>query len=312
MQYILFALFLFGVSQNFSGQRIGIACVSGISPEPFPYINSSGSTLTVNAQPSGTCNSWNITPSVTWISVSPTSYSGLLPPPGGVPITITIQANNTTENRSGLVNIGDYVLGFTQYGKPAIPTFTVIANNCGSSVLRRGNPPTGVNWYWQGTACGTSTANSSLDYTVTSSGTYYLRARATDGTWSTCASKSVTIKKKPDAYTVSGGGTRCPDGLGIEITMNGSQTGVSYQLKDGTTNIGSPIQGTGSPLIWVQENDATYTVLATDSSNCSQTMDGSATIFITRAPTIYTVSGGGERCQDDLPLQVTLSSSDEM
>ncbi|WP_028665205.1 choice-of-anchor Q domain-containing protein, partial [Runella zeae] len=35
----------------------------------------------------------------------------------------------------------------------------------------------------------------------------------------------------PTAYTVSGGGSLCQGGTGVEITLSGSQSGVNYQLK---------------------------------------------------------------------------------
>ncbi|WP_299316148.1 hypothetical protein, partial [uncultured Aquimarina sp.] len=50
---------------------------------------------------------------------------------------------------------------------PVTPTAPSVANNCGNSVLSRSNPPSGVTWYWQSTAGGTSTANSSPSITRT-------------------------------------------------------------------------------------------------------------------------------------------------
>ncbi|WP_299316142.1 hypothetical protein, partial [uncultured Aquimarina sp.] len=50
---------------------------------------------------------------------------------------------------------------------PITPAVPGVANNCGNSVLSRGNPPSGVTWYWQSTAGGTSTTNSSPSITRT-------------------------------------------------------------------------------------------------------------------------------------------------
>ncbi|MBA3662703.1 MAG: T9SS type A sorting domain-containing protein [Bacteroidetes bacterium] len=78
---------------------------------------------------------------------------------------------------------------------PPVLSSTVV---CGNKTLTRGTPPSGVTYYWQGTACGTSTANSALSYVVPSSGNYYLRARNSSGSWSSaCSSLSVTINQIP-------------------------------------------------------------------------------------------------------------------
>lgn len=83
---------------------------------------------------------------------------------------------------------------------PTLPSAWISSNDCGSSTLTRGTPPTGTVWYWQGTnATGTSTTNSSSTYNVTSSGTYYIRARITSSNcWSpTSLAISVTVNNLP-------------------------------------------------------------------------------------------------------------------
>ncbi|MFY7671033.1 DUF6443 domain-containing protein [Tenacibaculum sp. MEBiC06402] len=73
---------------------------------------------------------------------------------------------------------------------PSIPSDPIVqTQNCTSATLSKGNPPSGDTWYWQGTnSSGTSTSNSNATYSVTSSGRYYLRARNSDGQWSTGSS----------------------------------------------------------------------------------------------------------------------------
>ncbi|MEP5339994.1 MAG: HNH/ENDO VII family nuclease [Algibacter sp.] len=72
---------------------------------------------------------------------------------------------------------------------PSTPNNPTISNSgCGESTLQRtGTPPSGVTWYWQGkTSNGTSTIlGSGSTYTASQgTGTYYIRARKDDGTWS--------------------------------------------------------------------------------------------------------------------------------
>ncbi len=312
---IIFLVFIVSISINAKAQTpvdlpIGsLNCVSNVSPSLLLF-GSSGGTSTITATDASRCKSWNITPSESWITVSPSSVVAIV---GGiVAIQVTCAANPSTSPRSAHINVGGTSIEVNQPGKPATPTISSVTNNCGNSVLKRGTPPTGTTWYWQGTSCGTSTANSNLNYTVTSSGTYYLRARTLDGTWSACASRSITVKHQPAVYSVSGNDYRCPDGDEVEIRLSGSQTGVNYQLKNGTTNVGASKHGTGNPLSWVQKDEGTYTVVATDAnSNCTQLMNGSARITMLPVPTVYDVTGGGERCLDGSPVSVVLNNSDE-
>ncbi|MDD3878239.1 MAG: gliding motility-associated C-terminal domain-containing protein [Bacteroidales bacterium] len=79
--------------------------------------------------------------------------------------------------------------------QPSAPTLDPPGGTycAGSNVLLEavGNPPVGVTWYWQTTSTGTSTTNSGSTYTVSSTGTYYLRPRTASGCWGT-ASAGVT------------------------------------------------------------------------------------------------------------------------
>src|SRR5690606_21279288 len=79
--------------------------------------------------------------------------------------------------------------------QPSVPTTLSVTNNCGNSVLTRGNPPSGVTWYWQSSASGTDTSNSSASITRTSGSTYYLRAKNNSANcWSNALNISYTIK----------------------------------------------------------------------------------------------------------------------
>ena len=80
---------------------------------------------------------------------------------------------------------------------PSVPTAPTVTNNCGSTVLRRGNPPSGVTWYWQSSASGTSTSNPNVSITRTSGSVYYLRARSSAGCWSSARTINYTIKARP-------------------------------------------------------------------------------------------------------------------
>ncbi|MDH7446928.1 DUF6443 domain-containing protein [Aquimarina sp. 2201CG14-23] len=94
--------------------------------------------------------------------------------------------------------------GSVDEDKPGIPATASVANNCGSSILTRSNPPSGVTWYWQSSSTGTSTSSSSTSITRTSGSTYYLRARNNStGCWSNARSISYSIPTLPPVPTSS-------------------------------------------------------------------------------------------------------------
>ena len=124
-------------------------------------------------------------------------------------------------------------------------------------------------------------------------------------------SATVTVNALPTLYTAGGGGSYCSGGSGVSVTLNGSQSGVNYQLKINGSNSGSAVAGTGASLTWAnQTTSGTYTVVATNASTgCSQTMSGNASVFINSLPSQYTVGGGGTYCSGGSGVSITLSGS---
>ena len=92
----------------------------------------------------------------------------------------------------------------------------------------------------------------------------------------------------PTSYSVLGGGCNSSD-----ITLSGSQTGVTYQLYNGATAVGSPIIGTGSAIDFLTQTTAgIYTVqTSTAGGYCSTTMTGNAIIFTAVPAQPSTITG---------------------
>ncbi|WP_345258596.1 beta strand repeat-containing protein, partial [Flaviaesturariibacter amylovorans] len=109
--------------------------------------------------------------------------------------------------------------------------------------------------------------------------TRYFRAEVTSGGCTTAYSNTVTITviACPASFTVSGSGSYC-DGLGREVTLSGSETGMSYQLKKGGLDQGAPLTGTGAALSFGIQTAGTYTVVASNGAGCTTTMTGAASI----------------------------------
>ncbi len=85
----------------------------------------------------------------------------------------------------------------------------------------------------------------------------------------------------PVAFNVTGGGTIC-NGVGVAVGLSNSETGVTYQLKNGATNVGSPVSGTGATLAFGNQTTAgTYSVEATRTSgSCVGMMLGTAVVAL--------------------------------
>ncbi|MDD2964862.1 MAG: T9SS type A sorting domain-containing protein [Bacteroidales bacterium] len=64
----------------------------------------------------------------------------------------------------------------------------------------------------------------------------------------------------PLAYTVTGGGAYCIGGAGVEVTLSGSQSGVTYTLHKNNVAQTPTVAGTGSSISFGLQTVGTYTV----------------------------------------------------
>jgi hypothetical protein len=92
---------------------------------------------------------------------------------------------------------------------------------------------------------------------------------------------STIVNPTPALFTLSGGGTICAAQTAT-ITLSGSETTATYQLKNGATNVGTPLPGSGYTLTWADLSAAgTYTVVATHTTSaCTRTMTASAVLTV--------------------------------
>jgi hypothetical protein len=136
--------------------------------------------------------------------------------------------------------------------EPSAPPQPSITQYCGYTRLTRATPPTGVTYFWQTSASGTNTSNSSTTYTATSAGTYYLRAR--EGvTWSLATATSVSIKAIP-SNPVSNDVTRCGTGV---VTFNASCATFGATIKWYNSDV---LMGEGTSFSDLASGTTTYTV----------------------------------------------------
>jgi len=143
-------------------------------------------------------------------------------------------------------------------------------------------------------------------------GTYTVVATSTSTTCSNTMAGSTTINilPLPSVFTVSTGGNYCAGSGGIDVMLASSQTGISYQLFNGATGLGT-ITGSGAALDFGNQTAAgTYTIVGTDmGSSCTNTMSGTSVIVVNPLPTAYIVSGGGNYCAGGAGVHIMLSGS---
>lgn len=185
----------------------------------------------------------------------------------------------------------------------APPTPTVLANPAcsGTALSAMSSTVAGVTWYWQGTnAAGTSTTNpTSINDNITTSGTYYVRAR-TDGSscLSTSSSTLVTINLPPSVTSQPTDKTQCV-GANTTFSATATGTGLTYQWQVNTgsgfanlTNV-APYSNVTTAIMTITGitagmNGYQYQCIVSGSSPCPSTTSNFASLIITGAgaPTI--------------------------
>jgi hypothetical protein len=96
---------------------------------------------------------------------------------------------------------------------------------------------------------------------------------------------------EPVAFEVTGGGAIC-GAQTVDINLSNSEAGMKYQLKIDSANAGAPVAGTGSALVFANQNTlGTYTIVATNSfCSASTAMTGSVVITAGICVTTWTIT----------------------
>jgi gliding motility-associated-like protein len=125
-------------------------------------------------------------------------------------------------------------------------------------------------------------------------------------------STTITIQSLPIVYNVTGGGSFCQGGAGVEVGLDDSDTGIEYQLIINGVDAGAPVVGLDGPLSFgLQTLPGIYTVSATNTSTaCTTMMNGNATVGVNSLPLTYNVTGGGSYCDGESGLEIGLDGSE--
>ena len=121
------------------------------------------------------------------------------------------------------------------------------------------------------------------------------------------------VNPLPQVYHLSGGGSICEGEEGVNISLNGSQQGINYELiKDETTTV-SVVSGTGEAFDFGYfHQQGTYTARAVDGeSSCTNVMSGQVDIEVFPLPESYDLTGEKFYCEGGSGTSLTLESSEQ-
>ena len=231
------------------------------------YLRSSLDNYAVNLA-SGTATLASQTPSITLPAGSFTNIGA---------VTFRLYLTNSNQYNTEWTNDAVTVNGKVTVSIPADPANpTSNSPQCiaaGVTMNFNGTPPVGETWYWQTTAGGTSTANSASSYTVTTSGTYYLRSQDnTTLNWSSGAGfTSVTIVTAVGTPVFTNGptSTRCQAAVTVNYASGAANnTGIVYSLDGASTTAGNAIDAATGIVTYTGAWSGVSTITAT-ASGCS-------------------------------------------
>ena len=249
-----------------------------------------GSSVTLNSSPAGTWSSTNTYSAVVG------SASGIVTgmAAGNPAIVYTLPTGCS--------------VGVTFTVNPLPVSIIGPSNVCAGSTITLNNATTGGTWVSSNTTLATVNSLSGVVSALVAGTPVMSYVLSATGCTRTA---SITVNALPLPKTIVGGGIRCANAPGLNISLNASQPGINYQLYNGASLAGFA-SGTGLLLnLGTLTAQGVYTVVATNvATGCVSNMPGSATITVNPIPSAYTLTGGGSLCVGDTGVHIFLSGSD--
>jgi len=128
----------------------------------------------------------------------------------------------------------------------------------------------------------------------------------------TSISARLFVDPTPVVQQITGGGNYCIGGVGVEIGLADSETGISYQLLRNDNPTGNVIEGDNEPVSFgLITQDGVYSVLAINGfTSCSVLMEGSTEVITDPLPLQQQLSGGGAYCPGDEAPEIFLTETE--
>jgi hypothetical protein len=160
---------------------------------------------------------------------------------------------------------------------------------------------------------GTNTSELSI-FTTTGMNGFKYRCQLVNGNCpETSTSGQLNVNPTPTLQEVTGGGTYCEGGTGLEIGLGNSEIGITYQLFRNTIGTGIVFAGTGSSLnLGRFTQPGNYSVRAINgATGCSINMLNTITISINPLPSQQQLLGGGSFCEGSEAPEIFLLTSEQ-
>ena len=272
-----------------------------------------GGTVHLFANPSGGVSVFN------WVGAAliPVSSATVSATPT-LTATYTLTVSDGS-NQPGCAPSTQYTTAVTVSANPTLVNATSNSPICATSDLLLGvvgaANVTGYSWSGPVAITNPLTATASVPSAGTNaSGTYTVIVNNGAGSGCTASYTTVaTVNALPAVFNVTGGGGYCSDDTGVHVGLDGSESGINYQLFLGSAG-GTTLSGTGSALDFgLYTAVGVYTVLATNAATfCASNMNGSAAVSVNPSPvsTYSLTSSGTDYCFGGTGVIVSLSGSE--
>ena len=253
-----------GASAICTGQTVVAYSISSVGgATTYTWTVPSGASITAGQGTTSITVSWGSTGGN--VTVTPANANGCLGSAAVLPVTINAAANITADPSPQSA----CVQGSAQ--------FTLTATGAGLTYQWRknGSPLSDGGTVSQSTSLpllltGVDTNDSGASFDCVVSGT--CNPPAISG------AATLTVNPLPTPFNVTGGGQFCASN-GVAVGLDGSESGVNYQLQVDSNPTGSPVAGTGNAISFGNQTTAgNYTVVGVDAiTGCPNTMNGNAT-----------------------------------
>ncbi len=221
-------------------------------------------------------------------------------------VTFRLYLINSKDNGTSL-EMDDIALNGSVFVAPADPSNPTSdspqCSNPGVTLSANGIPPVGETWYWQTSASGTSTANSGSTYTVTTSGTYFIRSQDnTTLAWSIGAG-SLAITVTPDVsipvFTLGATSARCDFAQTLAYTATANNTtGITYSLDATSLTAGNSIDPSTGAVTFVAGWTGNSIITASaDGCNGPKTSTHTVSVTPNVGSPVFTLGAASIRCQ---------------
>ncbi len=219
----------------------------------------------------------------------------------------------TTDQNTGCISQADSVFVFVSGGNLSLEILAVSNYVCDNDSMKIIVIPSGgsgnYTYLWTSEPSGFSSSKMDTYINPNETTTYYVTVD--DGINSLMDSITIYVNNSPVKFNIIGEGGYCAGSEGVEISLDGSQENVIYELYFNNFPTGITLEGNGGPLFFEKQTTTGYYSIFGKyiSSYCETQMEGFVNVFIYDFPIAFSVSGDNVFCAGSNGVNIGLSSS---